>query len=51
MTKDCTTCNNAWIKDFVYLICSVNGILDLKDVENSKNCKDYEERENDCIQT
>lgn len=41
--KDCTTCNNSYIKDFAYLICSVKGILDLNDVENSKNCKDYEE--------
>ena len=45
--KDCTTCNNSYIKDFVYLICSINGLRDLKDVENSKNCKNYEERKDE----
>lgn len=45
MIKDCTTCQNSYIKDFAYLICSINGLLDLKDVEQSKDCKDYEEQE------
>lgn len=40
MSKDCTTCKNSYLKDFAYLICSINGLLDLKDVENSKNFKD-----------
>lgn len=47
MTKDCTTCNNSHLKDFAYLICDIIGLLDIKDVENSKNCKDYEKEK--CI--
>lgn len=50
MSKNCLSCENSRIKDFVYLICDINGLLDLKDVENSVNCKYYEEKNNaNCI--
>lgn len=45
MNKDCTTCNNSYLKDFAYLICSVKGLLSVEDVENNKECKDYDECE------
>ncbi len=44
--KDCTTCEHSYIKDFAYLICDINGLLDLKDVEKSKECKFYREVKN-----
>lgn len=38
----CTKCKNSWIKDFVYLICDFNGLMNYEDVENMKSCKNYE---------
>ena len=37
--KDCTTCKNARIKDFCYLICDIDGVMN----DVVKNCSNYEE--------
>lgn len=41
--QKCLSCKKSWLKDFAYLICDINGLLNLDDVENSGDCKDYEE--------
>lgn len=41
----CFTCKKHWYKDFAYMICDINGLLNLDDVEKSGDCKDYEEND------
>lgn len=36
--NDCTTCINAYVKDGVYLICDIDGVLN----DVVENCRNYE---------